>query len=517
MGAKKQTVGGNAKTTESKPITALGLKALTPGDEGKSIKFGQSMTGKVRAGQDSAVSVHVTWRYRIGGKVREVRIGTWRDKDGMTLKALRDERDRLATELRSGTDPIERKAADKLKAEAEQAETVRELRQRIETAQAEEEAQQRRVSLRQVFDDWRDADLQPRVRADGKRTGRIDGGQYVLEQFTRHVFPAIGARALEEVTKADLLALLDAQKSAGKMRTANVLLAELKQMLDFALDRELITRNPLATVKKNKVGGPSVERDRALSDEEIRLLAPAISGARMHPRNATAIWLTLATGVRVGELMGAVWAGALPADPKTRKARLDTLQALAEVEDVKLGIIDVEARTWHMPTTKNQRDHTIHLSKFAMAQLEVLHQHREVLTGSKTGELSPWVFPATMNSRPVCVKSFGKQLADRQRTPEERMSNRTKAVTSLSLPGGRWTAHDLRRTAATLMARRGFASDTINECLNHIQADRMARVYIQDRREADQARAFDALGIRLIELTSDIAVDANVTHLRSAE
>ena len=516
VGAKAKIASEGTKAIESKPITVLGLKALTRDDDGKSIKFGESMTGKVRAGQGGTVSVHVTWRYRIGGKVREVRIGTWRDKGGMTLKALRDERDRLSTELHGGTDPIERRAADKLKAEAEQVEKVRELQQRIDTALAEEEAQQRRVTLRQVFEDWRGADLQPRIRADGKRTGRVDGGKYVLEQFTRHVFPAIGDSALEDVSKADLMALLDSQKTAGKMRTANVLLAELKQMLDFALERELISRNPLATVKKNKVGGPSVERDRVLSDEEICLMTPAIAAARMHPRNAIAIWLTLATGVRVGELMGAVWVDALPADPKARKGRLDALQALADTEDVKLGIIDAAARTWHLPTTKNQRDHTVHLSDFALAQLEALGRHREMLTTSADRALSPWVFPATDNSRPVCVKSFGKQLADRQRTPEQRMSNRTKAVTSLSMPGGRWTAHDLRRTAATLMARRGFASDIINECLNHIQVDRMARVYIQDRRQADQVSAFNALGERLAELTAGTTSGSNVVAIRTA-
>ena len=84
------------------------------------------------------------------------------------------------------------------------------------------------------------------------------------------------------------------------------------------------------------------------------------------------------------------------------------------------------------------------------------------------------------------------------------------------LPRGKWTAHDLRRTAATLMARLGFASDTINECLNHIQADKMARVYIQDRREADQRRAFYALGQRLAELINGTAADSNVTPLKAA-
>ena len=509
MGAKIQ---GN----DTKPVTTLELKALTAADDGKTIKFGQSMTGTVRAGRDGVVSVHATWRYRIGGKVREIRVGTWRDEDGMTLNALRDERDKLAAEVRAAIDPIERKAADKLQQEAEKAEQARLHRERIETARAAELAQQQRLTVRRLFDDWRTADLQPRVRADGKRTGRVDGGQYVFDQFTRHIFPAIGEWALADVRKADLLALLDAQKSAGKMRTANILLADLKQMFDFALERELIPGNPLATVKKSKVGGPSVERDRVLSDEEIRGLAQAVPTARLNPRSATAIWLTLATGVRVGELMGAVWADTLPAESKPRQARLMALQAVADADDVKFGIIDLTARTWYLPTTKNQRDHTIHLSDFALMQLEALHQLREVLLESTTGELSPWVFPATDNRRPVCVKSFGKQLADRQREPEERLSNRTKATTALMMPGGRWTAHDLRRTAATLMARLGFGSDTINECLNHIQADRMARVYIQDRREADQVRAFDALGKRLGELANDIVAESNVVTLRQA-
>lgn len=420
-------------------------------------------------------------------------------------------RDKHVTDLR---EYLVQLGADRLLAtEVERQRLADEQRELAEAAQAAELAEQRRVTFRQVFDDWRAADLQPRIRADGKRTGRVDGGQYVFEQFTRHVFPTVGDVALEDVRKADLLALFDAQKSAGKMRTANVLLADVKQMMDFALEREIIDRNPLATVKKSKVGGPSVERDRVLADEEIKLLVSAIAGARMHKRSAIAIWLTLATGVRVGELMGAIWADSLPDEPKPRTARLNALQAMADAEGVKFGIVDITACTWYLPTTKNERDHTVHLSDFAIDQVQSLKQHREVLTDSTTGELSPWLFPATDNHKPVCVKSFGKQLADRQRDAKERMRNRTKATTALMLPGGRWTAHDLRRTAATVMARCGFGSDTINECLNHIQADRMARVYIQDRREADQVRAFDALGTKLQALVSGRQAPSNVVEL----
>jgi integrase len=211
--------------------------------------------------------------------------------------------------------------------------------------------------------------------------------------------------------------------------------------------------------------------------------------------------------------MGAIWADALPTEPQARKASLDAMLALADAEDVKLGLVDLDACTWYLPTTKNQRDHAIHLSAFAVEQFKKLRELRVMLKdidpAGESGKPSPWVFPATDAARPVCIKSFGKQLADRQRQPEQRLTNRSKAATALMLAGGKWTAHDLRRTAGTMMARLGFSTDTINECLNHISADRMARVYIRDRREADQARAFDALGAKLSELTATTTSAAN--------
>lgn len=508
MGAKIRTVG--AKVGRRRALTTKELQALGPADNGARLLLGDGLTGDARLGKDGTIAVNVSWRYRVAGRVRELRIGTWRDKDGASLKALRDERDRLAAEVRDGVDPIERRAANRLQAEAEAAERQRHDRERIEAARAAEHAAARRPTVRQVFDQWRTADLQPRLRADGKRIGRKDGGLYVADQFARHVFPSIGDRPMADVGKADLLALLDAQKAAGKARTANVLLADLKQMWDFAAERELVAANPLARVKKSKVGGASVERERHLADE-IGLLATALPQARMHPRSELAVWLVLATAARIGEAMGAVWADTLPAESKARQRRINQLREVADAAGAKFGIVDTTARTWYLPDTKNQRNHTIHLSAFALAQFERLAALRELAHG----EPSPWVFPATDAAVPVCIKSLGKQIADRQREPERRMTGRSKSTEALLLPGGRWTMHDLRRTSGTIMAKLGIARDVINECLNHMQADRMARVYIHDRREADQARAFDALGQRLADLTSGEA-QTNVVPIRAA-
>jgi integrase len=358
--------------------------------------------------------------------------------------------------------------------------------QEVEVA-AELEAQ-RRLTVRDLFDRWVATDLQPRLRADGKRAGRKDSGKFTCDQFARRVFPKLGRMAIEDVKRSDLMAILDSAKQEGKLRTANVLLADLKQMFRFALARDVVMRNPLETVLKRDVGGASVERDRVLSASELACLADKLVDCGLSERSVAGVWLVLATGVRVGELLGATWHG--------HSDDLASLKAAANTSDVKLGVVDLAARSWLILETKNQRSHTIHLSEFAIRQFERLAEFREA-TPHDLNRAVPWVFPNTSATGPVGVKSFGKQLSDRQRPLERRLKNRSKNTEALLLPGGRWTAHDLRRTAATLMAELGFGGDVIDECLNHMIESRVRRVYVRDRRLGEQARAFDALGAKL--------------------
>ena len=544
-------------------ITDKGMQVrATSSDQWLTESFGKghgAMLGRI-----SPAGVR-SFYYRYTGTKGQVRlpIGPFNSKgDGKTAFTTGQARDRAKqwstlyrerfTDLREHFVQVE---VDRLQAlEAERQRITENQRLRDAEEQAAQFAQARRITVRQAFDRWRSTDLQPTRQADGRRNGRKDGGQFVCDQFTRHVFPVIGGLALEDVRKSDLLALIDAQKAKGQLRTAQMLLGDLRQMLGFALDRDLIQSDPLATVNKARIVGKQLERERVLSEEELRLMVQAVADARMHPRNATAIWLALATGVRVGELMGAVWAEGLPETGHAYQSRLDELQALCDSkavmaaqrriakvvakgdarniesakqqlatyeafgdpDRVKVGVIDKTACTWYLPNTKNQRDHTIHLSDFALVQIEILRQHREMQTKSTSRELSPWVFPATNNTMPVCVKSFGKQLGDRQRNPEERLSRRTKATTSLVMPGGKWTAHDLRRTVGTIMSKLGISGDTIDECLNHKIESRVRRVYVQDRREVDQVRAFNALGSKLEAIVSGEMPAPNVAAIKAA-
>jgi len=421
----------------------------------------------------------------------------------LTLAAARDIARGWSKQYKNGARDLRQYFA---KVEADRLQASEDARQRDEkdkraAATAEQQAEldrQRRLTVKQVFERWATTELAPHIGGDGKRIGRKDGGQYVREQFDRRVFATLGEIAVIDVRKADILAILDAVKSEGKLRTANMLLADLKQMFRFAAEREIIEHSPIELISKRKVGGKDIKRDRVLSSDELAALVKQLPTANLSRRTVLGLWLILATGCRIGELMGAVWADA-KLQQQSLQATVDAHNVAQKSGAVQLGFIDLKARTWYLPTTKNQRDHLIHLSDFAVTQFTELATLREA--DRITGTPLPWVFPDSRGTGPVCIKSWGKQIADRQSSASARLQNRTKSVDALVLEGGRWTAHDLRRTASTLMSQLGISNDVINECENHIKQG-MSGIYIQDRRQAEQVKAFDVLGRKLSELVS---------------
>jgi integrase len=389
------------------------------------------------------------------------------------------------------------RAAHSLRAELARAEAAAALQQQREAEAAAELERQRRLTLRQLFERWASTELTPRRRADGTRTGRKDGGAFTRGVFDRWVFPGLGDRAAADLRKADFMMILDAAKAQGKLRTCNVLLAEIKQMLRFAVTREIIPINPLEGVTKRDAGGTETSRERVLAPTELQALAEKLPRSTLSKRSELAVSIILGTMCRAGELMGAVWA--LPG------LNVNALAEQADAAGAKFGLVDLERRTWHLPTTKNERPHTIHLSEFTVCHLLQLWQLRELGV--------PWLYPNSDSTGPVDVKTFGKQLADRQRPAERRLRGRASATDALVLPGGTWTAHDLRRTSASLMAALGISGDVIDECLNHVIESRVRRTYIRDRRPLQQAQAFDALGCRLQELMEGAAPVSNVVTL----
>lgn len=431
-------------------ITVKELQALTKQENGTRISMGESLYGVVRTGNDGVVSLHVAWRYKIRGKVRQTSIGTWKNgSGGKSLKELRDKKDELALSLKKGIDPIEAKEAERLKKQADQIEAKQTQLDRLQELATKDA----RINVKGLFELWRATDLK----------NRQDGGSEALRAFTRDVFPVIGSVAVADLNKAHIQRIIDNMLTRGVKRMTERVFSDLRQLFGFAMDREYIEADPTARIKKHKIGG-SVERDRVLSEAELIEFFKRLPESGMVESSQCALTIQLATITRIGEVLGARWEH-----------------------------VDLERRLWTLPETKNGKRHSVHLNDMALRQFRALRQ--------ETG-LTKWVFPASRLNGPVCPKTVTKQVADRQRGNGAAMSGRTKQTNSLELAGGQWRPHDLRRTGATLMAELGVLPDVIEKCLNHMEQIKVKRIYQRPQYEAPMREAWQKLGDRLDLLNS---------------
>ncbi len=449
-------------------ITVKALQALTSQDNGRRISMGESLYGTVRAGQDGVISVHVVWRYKIGGKVRQTPIGTWREPGGKSLKELREIKNQLATDKANGKDPIADKEANRLKKQADQIEAKQAQVNRLQDLAAKNA----RITVRGLFDLWKRTDLKKRQ----------DLGSEALRAFERDVFPIIGEVAAADVTKAHIQRIIDNMLTRGVKRMTERVFSDLRQLFGFAMDRDHIEADPTARIKKHKIGG-SAERDRVLSEAELVEFFKLLPTSGLTETSQNALLIALSTGSRIGETLKAHW-----------------------------HHVDLQRKTWTQPDvsaagrfTKNGKRHVIHLNNIALRAFEALHLNSGI---------TPWVFPNVRLNGPVDLKTVSKQVADRQRGDSERMSGRTKQTNALALAGGKWTPHDLRRTGATLMGDLGVSSEVIDRCLNHTEQNKVKRIYQRAQYETPMREAWTRLGERL-ELLINKPINV-VTLVRAA-
>ena len=77
----------------------------------------------------------------------------------------------------------------------------------------------------------------------------------------------------------------------------------------------------------------------------------------------------------------------------------------------------------------------------------------------------------------------------------------------------RWTIHDLRRTARTLMSRAGVNADIAERCLGHVIAG-VRGIYDRHRFEEEKRSAFEALAAQIERIVNP---QPNVVDTRPVE
>ena len=105
-----------------------------------------------------------------------------------------------------------------------------------------------------------------------------------------------------ELRRRDVRELVEAIAERGAPILANRVLALVRKMLNFGVEREWLDVNPAAGVRRP---APERRRDRVLTNEEIRTLWKQL--ANEVPAMAAAFRLRLITGQRSGEVGGMKW------------------------------------------------------------------------------------------------------------------------------------------------------------------------------------------------------------------
>ncbi len=387
------------------------------------------------------------WVYRYkntDGKTRWFDLGVYPAK---TLVEARAETAQLKLQRRDGVDPVEERQRQEERQRAAEREEAARLA-----------AENSRMRVRELFEKWMLLEI----------SKRADQGAEIRRMFEKDVLPEIGDMPIEDVRKGHIAAIVDkVLLRGGEGRMAAVTLAGVRQMFRFAIERDYLDSDPTSSIRKSRIHKPT-ERERVLSNDEIRLLVKKLPSANMCESSQLAMMAMMSTCCRVGEIC---------------KARL--------------ADVDLVQRTWRIraDVAKNRREHIVFLSGFAIDILGRLKTRAEQLG-------TEWLMPARNKlDSPVCEKSLSKQIGDRQRSGQEPMKGRSPLVDALVMPGGKWTSHDLRRTGATLMGDLGIRPDVIEKCLNHKEQNKMKRIYQRQSYNELMREAWGLLGERLELLT----------------
>jgi integrase len=226
-----------------------------------------------------------------------------------------------------------------------------------------------------------------------------------IESRTRcHIIPKLGSTPVGDVTRADVVEFLDGlEREEGLRHQVNRCRETLRAIFAYAIERELITVNPVVGISKRKVETP---RDRTLTADELTALWRAVDRLPELPRAYFRV--VLLTGARRNEVRRMAWSE-----------------------------FDLDEGLWRLPAGRNKsgREFELPLSPLVVETLRALPR------------VGPMIF-ALDGKRPMTVH----QLIERVR--------RDAGLIDVRL-------HDLRRTLRTGLAQLGVSFEVAERVLNH--------------------------------------------------
>lgn len=310
-----------------------------------------------------------------------------------------------------------------------------------------------------------------------KRPAHMDLMPALLDEFvTRHVAvknrpsyvretkriiettlkPKWKQKLVKAVTKRDVIRLLDEIVDRGSPIMANRVRALLSKFFAWAMERDIVDASPVVSIK-----APSEEktRDRVLTDEEIRFL-----------------WLA-------SEKLG------YPFGPVVQLLLL-TAQRRTEVSDALWDEMELEGNNqlWVIAAdrAKNRKEHFVPLTASALEIIQALPK----IKPSEDEKAKPIYLFTTTGKTPVSGFSKAKTQLDAEMLAiaKKEAEERRQDPEGISIEP--WTYHDLRRTAASGMARLSVPVHIVEAVLNHRSGSIKGVAAVYNRYDyADEKRA----------------------------
>jgi integrase len=262
-------------------------------------------------------------------------------------------------------------------------------------------------------------------------------------------------RRLASISRKDVYALLDSIVDRNAGAQANQTLAHFRTLCGWAVERGILDVSPCDRIK---APAPNKSRDRILSDTELRAVWNA--GGELGRPFGPFVRMLILTAARRTEVAAMTWAE-----------------------------IDLDAGTWTLPAprAKNGREHVLPLTEPAIAILRAMPR------------IGDFVFTYSGSN---AITGF------------HNVKSRLDALLPADMSA--WVMHDLRRTAASGMARLGINVAVVEKVLNHVSGTFRGIVGVYQRHDfADEKRiALDSWAAHVLVVAAGENLAGNVVSLR---
>jgi integrase len=396
-----------------KRLTVRGLYALKAAEPGtRTMIWDSEVTNFGIRVTETGKASFVVMR-RVNGKlirrvVGEYRIGT-ECGDGLLTQARNNARAALR-DMDAGIDP-KRRMEIKQREEAE-------LRANTFDAVAEDFIKRHVVKLRQRTE--------------------------VASAIRRELVPKWSDRPIVELTRRDVVKLLEEVVDSGRPYTAHHLLAHLSKMFNWAIARDVygLGASPITRGLAKEIIGTKRPRQRVLNDDELAIFWEAT--AKAAPPFGHFARMLLVTG-----------------------------QRLREVAEAKWHEFDLDKALWTIPSDRMKGDsvHEVPLSSLATDILRALPRHE-----------GPYVFSTTKGRVPI--SGFSKAKAN---------------LDTLVRDMPAWVFHDLRRTMRTHLSSLPVADLVAELVIAHAKSG-LHKVYDQHAYRDEKRRALELWATELLSI-----------------